>query len=295
MSDILTFLAEDLFWLLLLTGLVGLVIGSFLNVVIHRLPIMLERQWAQDAYGYFEASQGPPPGEPPASTPYNLIVPRSACPHCNHQISALENIPLLSYLFLRGRCRACGTRISWQYPLVELASAGLSMVVVWYFGLSWEALAALVLTWALLALAVIDLRTTLLPDVITLPILWLGLVLNLSGLFTDATSSLLGAVAGYMSLWLVYQAFRLLTGKEGMGFGDFKLFALLGAWLGWQMLPLIILLSAFTGALVGLTLILLRGRDRNIPLPFGPYLAAAGWIALLWGEDIMQLYLRSAF
>ncbi|SEP60730.1 leader peptidase (prepilin peptidase) / N-methyltransferase [Ectothiorhodospira magna] len=277
--------------LLALTGVFSLMVGSFLNVVIHRLPIMMERRWQEDVLDWQRSQgHGPPVDQEPAP-PYNLLLPRSACPACGHGITALENIPLLSYLFLRGKCAACGASISPQYPLVELATALLSMAVVWYFGATWTAAAALLLTWALIALAVIDLRTTLLPDVITLPLLWLGLVLNLGGLFTDATSSLLGAVFGYLSLWLVYHGFRLLTGKEGMGHGDFKLLAALGAWLGWQMLPLIILLSSLVGAVVGLLLIAVRGRDRNLPMPFGPYLAAAGWIALLWGHLIVDTYL----
>lgn len=277
--------------LLTLTGVFSLMVGSFLNVVIHRLPMMMERQWQSEARAWLQSRGGNLDHAEEVQGPYNLVIPRSACPACGHRITALENIPLISYLFLRGKCASCGARISPQYPLVEMATALLSMAVVWHFGVTWVAAAALLLTWALIALTVIDLRTTLLPDVITLPLLWLGLVLNLGGLFTDATSSLLGAVFGYLSLWLVYHAFRLLTGKEGMGYGDFKLFAALGAWLGWQMLPLIILLSSLVGAVVGLVLIAVLGRDRNLPIPFGPYLAAAGWIALLWGDTIVQTYL----
>ncbi|MCG5523438.1 A24 family peptidase [Ectothiorhodospira haloalkaliphila] len=281
-------------WLLLtVTGLFSLLIGSFLNVVIHRLPIIMERQWQSEARAWLQTQGQHPGGEAEVAGPYNLVVPRSGCPHCGHRIKALENIPVLSYLFLRGRCSACGARISPQYPLVEAATAVLSMLVVWHFGFTWAAGAALLFTWALIALAVIDLRTTLLPDMITLPVLWLGLIVNLTGLFTDATSSVIGAIAGYLSLWLVYHAFRLLTGKEGMGYGDFKLFALIGAWLGWQVLPLVILLSSLVGAVVGIALILARGRDRDIPIPFGPYLAAAGFIALLWGDAIIGAYLQA--
>ncbi|MFW5452613.1 prepilin peptidase [Thioalkalivibrio sulfidiphilus] len=276
--------------LLTVTALFSLLVGSFLNVVIHRLPVMMERQWRREATEFLSAEGQTlvPADQGPA---YNLWTPRSACPQCGHKITALENIPILSYLFLRGRCSECGTSIPLRYPLVEAATALLSVVVVWHFGFTWQSAAALPLTWALIALAVIDLRTTLLPDSITLPFLWIGLLLNLGGLFTDTTSSLIGAVAGYLSLWLVYHGFKLLTGKEGMGFGDFKLFALIGAWLGWQLLPLVILLSSLVGAVVGIALILFRGRDRAQPMPFGPYLAAAGWIALLWGNDIMALYL----
>lgn len=276
--------------LLIITGLFSLLVGSFLNVVIHRLPLMMERQWRFDATEFLSAEGHKLPAID-ETAPYNLWTPRSACPDCGHRISALENIPLLSYLLLRGRCSECGTRIPFRYPLVEAATALLSVLVVWRFGFTWQAGGALVFTWALIALAVIDLRTTLLPDSITLPVLWLGLVVNLTGLFTDTTSSLLGAVSGYLSLWLLYHGFRLLTGKEGMGFGDFKLFALIGAWLGWQFLPLVILLASLVGAVVGVTLIVAYGRDRAQPIPFGPYLAAAGFIALIWGDAIIYRYL----
>jgi leader peptidase (prepilin peptidase) / N-methyltransferase len=276
--------------LLIVTGLFSLLVGSFLNVVIHRLPLMMERQWRQEATETLIA-EGHTLSSVEDTGPYNLWTPRSACPDCGHRITALENIPLLSYLFLRGRCSDCGTHIPLRYPMVEAATALLSILVVWHFGFTWQAGAALIFTWALLALSVIDLRTTLLPDAITLPVLWLGLILNLGGMFTDTTSSLIGAVAGYLSLWLLYHGFRLLTGKEGMGFGDFKLFALIGAWLGWQFLPLVILLSSLVGAVVGITLIVVYGRDRAQPIPFGPYLAAAGFIALLWGDAIMYQYL----
>ena len=205
---------------------------------------------------------------------------------------ALENIPVLSYLMLRGRCRSCGAPISLRYPLVEILTALLSVLVAWYFGYSWQAAAALLLTWVLIALSVIDLQTSLLPDTITLPFIWMGLLINMGETLTDLHSSLLGAVCGYLSLWLVYHVFKWLTGKEGMGYGDFKLLALLGAWIGWQMLPLIILMSSFLGAMVGIGLILLRGQDKNIPIPFGPYLALAGWIGLLWGPQITQTYLE---
>lgn len=265
-------------------GLLGLVVGSFLNVVIHRLPVMMERDWqAQCA-----ELQG---REAPAREPFNLWTPRSRCPRCGHGIGALENIPLLSYLLQNGRCAHCGTPISVQYPLVEAATGLLSVATVAQFGFGWPALAALVFTWALIALTVIDLHHQLLPDAITLPLLWLGLALGLLGVFTDLSSAVLGAMTGYLSLWTVYQVFRLLTGKEGMGFGDFKLLGAIGAWQGWQMLPAVILVSSLVGAVVGVALILLRGRGRNQPLPFGPFLAAAGWITLLWGEAINRWYL----
>jgi len=285
-------------WLQLLTGtpllaavaatLLGLVAGSFLNVVIHRLPMMLERAWRRQCRE-LEADQ-----PLPAEERFNLAYPPSRCPHCDHPIRAHENIPLFSFLWQRGRCRHCGARISVRYPVVELLTALLSAAVVWKFGVTWQAGAALLLTWALIALAFIDLDTFLLPDNITLPLLWLGLFLSLFGLFTDMRAALLGAMAGYLSLWSVYHLFRLLTGKEGLGYGDFKLLALLGAWLGWHYLPAIILLSSLVGAAVGITLIALRRHSRQVPIPFGPYLAAAGWLALMWGETINHAYLRWA-
>jgi leader peptidase (prepilin peptidase)/N-methyltransferase len=279
----------------------GLLVGSFLNVVIHRLPIMLERAWKSQAHellgeateaSTFESTPAPAP------EPYNLIVPRSRCPKCNAEITALQNIPVVSWLALGGKCANCRAPISARYPLVELITALLSAAVALHFGWHWQTLFTLIFTWALVALTVIDIDHTLLPDAITLPLLWLGLVLSVSwvpGLTppapVDPVSSIVGAAAGYLLLWSVYWAFKLATGKEGMGYGDFKLLAALGAWMGWQMLPLILLLSAFTGAIVGIALILLRGRDRNVPMPFGPYLAAAGWIALMWGPQITGGYL----
>lgn len=287
------------------TGLIfvfGLVVGSFLNVVIHRVPIMLEREWKTQARQILseggEASSALASGGGKDEQPYNLFVPRSACPRCGAMITAAQNIPVISYLFLKGKCAKCGTKISVRYPVVEAVTAILSAAVAWKFGFHWYTGAALLLTWFLVALTVIDFDTQLLPDNMTLPLMWIGLLLSLVGtvpefgLPPDMRSSILGAVAGYLSLWSVYQLFKLVTGKEGMGYGDFKLFAALGAWMGWQMLPLIILLSAFTGAVVGIVLIVVRGRDRNIPIPFGPYLAAAGWIALMWGDELVGTYLR---
>jgi leader peptidase (prepilin peptidase)/N-methyltransferase len=273
--------------LLVVTALFALAVGSFLNVVIHRLPRMIEEDWRRECDQGAEATD-----KAPAAKSMNLARPASHCPSCGHRLRALENIPLVSYLFLRGRCSACKAPISLRYPLVEAATAVLSVLVVWRFGFTWESLAALVLTWSLVALAVIDLDTQLLPDAITLPLLWLGLLLSLQGWFTDSHSAILGAALGYLSLWGIFQLFRLLTGKEGMGFGDFKLFALFGAWLGWQHLPQIILLSAVTGAVVGTLLIVTRGHDRQIPIPFGPYLAAAGWLSLMWGDAINRTYLQ---
>lgn len=273
-----------------IAAIIGLAVGSFLNVVIHRTPVMLMQRWRQDC---LELVGDPASGTPPPER-FNLVVPRSRCPHCQHPITALENIPVLSYLWLRGKCSSCGKAISPRYPLIELLTAALTGVVAWHFGFGLAGLAAIALTWTLIALAFIDIDHQLLPDVMVLPLLWLGLLLNLSGTFTSLSSAVIGAVAGYLSLWIVYHVFRLITGKEGMGYGDFKLYALFGAWLGWQSLPLIILLSSFIGALIGIALIVLRGRDRAQPLPFGPYLAAAGWVAMLWGEPIMARYLQLA-
>ena len=278
----------------------GLLVGSFLNVVIHRLPIMMEREWQTQAREILGAPLYEPPGATPVEPkPYNLLVPRSACPKCGAHITALQNIPVVSWLFLGGACANCKTRISIRYPLIELFTGALSAAVAWKFGFTWYCGAALLLTWALVAMSAIDIDHQLLPDDITLPLMWLGLLLSLAptlpqfGLPVDAHSSILGAVLGYLSLWSVYKLFKWATGKEGMGYGDFKLLAALGAWLGWQMLPLIIMLSAFVGAAVGIGLVVLRGRDRNIPIPFGPYLAAAGWIALMWGDRLVTFYSRS--
>lgn len=268
-----------------LTLVLGLLVGSFLNVVVLRLPPLLEYKWRRECADLLDIALEPAPAPP------GLARPGSRCPHCGHAIRPWENIPILSFLLLRGRCSACGGPISPRYPLTEALSGLLAVLVILHFGPTWQGLAGLGLTWALLALSLIDLDTQLLPDLITLPVLWLGLLLNGFGLHTDPVSAILGAVAGYLSLWTVYQFFKLITGKEGMGYGDFKLLALLGAWLGWQYLPQILLLSALVGALVGIILILFRGRERDKPIPFGPYLAAAGWISLLWGDAINHYYL----
>lgn len=264
--------------------LLGLVVGSFLNVVIHRLPRILEREWrAQCA-----ELQG---GAAVEAEPFSLSVPRSACPACGHVIAWHENIPVLSYVLLRGRCSACAAAISPRYPLVELLGGLLAGGVAWQYGFTWQAGAAFILVWALIALAFIDFDTQYLPDDITLPLLWLGLLVNLFGLFVPLAEAVVGAAAGYLSLWLVYHLFRLLTGKEGMGYGDFKLLAALGAWFGWTMLPLVILASSLVGALIGIAMILFAGHDRARPIPFGPYLVLAGLIALYWGRDLLKLYL----
>ena len=269
----------------LCSGIFGLLVGSFLNVVIHRLPKMMEREW--------QAQCAELNGQAPESlSPYNLLVPRSACPHCGHAIGAAENIPVLSYLFLRGKCKGCGASISPRYPVVEASSGILSAFAAWHFGFGLPGLAAIVFVWALIALTFIDFDTQLLPDDITLPLLWLGLLLNLNGAFTTLPNAVIGAVAGYLVLWCVYWAFKLATGKEGMGFGDFKLLATIGAWLGWTMLPLVIMLSSVVGAVVGIALIVFAKHGRNIPIPFGPYLAGGGLIALFWGNTLTQSYLQ---
>jgi leader peptidase (prepilin peptidase)/N-methyltransferase len=268
----------------LAAGLLGLLVGSFLNVVIHRLPIMMERDWAgQCAELKGEAA--------PVFEPLSLVRPRSRCPHCGHQISALENIPVISWLLLRGRCKACAAPISPRYPLIEAVSGLLFALSAWHFGFTAAGLGALVLIAALLALTAIDFDTQLLPDDITLPLLWIGLALNAFNVYTDLKSAVFGAMAGYLSLWGVYWLFKIFTGKEGMGYGDFKLLAALGAWLGWQMLPLTILLSSFVGAVVGIAMMVFARHGRNVPIPFGPYLAAAGIIALVWGKPLTRAYL----
>ncbi|MCC7325961.1 MAG: prepilin peptidase [Burkholderiales bacterium] len=266
-----------------LAAAVGLCIGSFLNVVIHRLPQMMERGWAQQCAEL--------KGEtPPALPRYNLVVPRSACPACGHRIGALENIPVLSWLLLRGRCSGCGTAISPRYPLVEILGGALAAAAIWKFGPTWQGLAACVLLWTLLALVCIDFDTQLLPDDLTVPLLWGGLVANLFGLFVGPSEAVIGAIAGYLTLWSIYWLFKIIRGKEGMGYGDFKLLAALGAWLGWKVLPLIVLGSSVVGALIGIGLIVFKGRDHNIPLAFGPYLAIAGMIALFWGPALVKIY-----
>jgi leader peptidase (prepilin peptidase)/N-methyltransferase len=268
----------------LAAGLLGLMVGSFLNVVIHRLPIMMERDWAaQCAELRGEA--------PPALEPLSLAKPRSRCPKCGHPITALENIPVISWLVLRGRCKACAAPISLRYPLVEALTGLLFGLSAWHFGFTAAGLGALVLIAALFALTVIDFDTQLLPDDITLPLLWIGLALNAFNVYTDLKSAVVGAMAGYLSLWSVYWLFKLFTGKEGMGYGDFKLLAALGAWLGWQMLPLTILLSSLVGAVVGISMMVIARHGRNVPIPFGPYLAAAGLIALVWGKPLTRAYL----
>lgn len=267
-----------------LASLLGLLIGSFLNVVIHRLPKMMERDWNEQC----AELRGE---DPPQTEKFTLIAPRSCCPHCGHAISAIENIPVISYLFLRGRCRGCKASISLRYPVVELLTGALFALAAWRFGYSWAGLGAMVFCATAVALTFIDFDTQLLPDDLTLPLLWAGLLFNLWTNYTNLSSAVVGAIVGYLSLWSVYWGFKLVTGKEGMGYGDFKLLAAIGAWVGWQVLPVTILLSSFVGAVVGITLIVVARHGRNVPIPFGPYLAAAGVIALFWGKPLTQAYL----
>ena len=275
-------------WLLYTALLsLGLVVGSFLNVVIHRLPIMMESRWRRDCCELLEVE-----GEK-QDQELTLAVPNSHCPSCKAPIRAWQNIPVVSYLILGGKCANCGISISLRYPAVELITGLLTLSLAWYFPASFALLGAMLLTWSLVALTMIDVDHQLLPDDITLPLMWLGLLFNLNGTFVSLGDAVIGAMAGYLILWSVYWLFKLLTGKEGMGYGDFKLLAALGAWMGWQALPLIILLSSLVGAVVGIALMLLKNRGKEIPIPFGPYLAAAGWIALLWGDTLTQVYLNS--
>ena len=271
----------------------ALLVGSFLNVVIYRLPVMMERDWRAQC----DEISASPAGELPQGR-FDLMVPRSRCPSCSQQITAMQNIPVISYLLLGGKCGNCKAPISQRYPAVELLTAVLTGIVAWRFGFGWEAAAAIALTWTLIAISVIDIDHQIIPDSISLPLIWSGLFLSLFHplvgaeiLFVDAKTAIVGSLAGYLSLWSIYHLFRLLTGKEGMGYGDFKLLAALGAWLGWQMLPLIILLSAIVGAVSGILMIVTKRHERSVPIPFGPYLAAAGWVAMLYGPQIVKRYL----
>ena len=287
-------LAESPVTFVALAFVFSLLVGSFLNVVIYRLPVMMEKAWRAEAAEILaEPADDLPEGR------FDLVQPRSRCRSCGTQITAMQNIPVISYLILGGKCAHCGTRISARYPAVELLTAVLSAVVAFRFGLGAEAAVGIAITWVLVAISVIDIDHQIIPDSMALPLLWAGLIASLfhpvagaESLFIDPKTSIVGAAVGYLSLWSVYHLFRLITGKEGMGHGDFKLLGAFGAWLGWQMLPLIILLSAVVGAIIGIGMIALRGHDRNIPIPFGPYLAAAGWIAMLYGEQIVTSYLQ---
>ncbi|TLX57423.1 prepilin peptidase [Stutzerimonas nosocomialis] len=286
--DVIDLLASHALAFVFCAAVLGLLVGSFLNVVIHRLPLMMQRDWQRQAREVLEL-----PAEPQGAR-FNLVVPRSRCPHCDHQIRSWENIPVVSWLALKGKCSSCKAPISRRYPLVELACGLLSGYVAWHFGFGWQAGAMLLLTWGLLAMSLIDVDHQLLPDDLVLPLLWLGLLVNVGGLFVSLEDAVWGAVAGYLALWSVYWLFKLATGKEGMGYGDFKLLAMLGAWGGWQVLPLTILLSSLVGAVLGSIVLRLQRAGRGTPIPFGPYLAIAGWIALLWGDVITANYLQFA-
>lgn len=280
--------------LILGTGLLGLLIGSFLNVVIYRVPKMLEQEWRCGCYELLEQeppNSGKEGDEEKTEEKFNLVTPASCCPGCQRPIKPWENIPVVSYLLLKGRCAGCANPISKRYPSIELVTAIISAALAYYFGFGWQLAGVLVFSWALISLTMIDIDTQLLPDNITLPLLWLGLIVNSQSLYIPLSDAFWGAVFGYLSLWSVYQLFKQLTGKEGMGYGDFKLLAALGAWMGWQALPLIILLSSVVGAVLGIAGILIMGRDKNIPIPFGPYLAIAGFLNLLFGDAITSHYL----
>ncbi|MFV8783618.1 prepilin peptidase [Microbulbifer sp. SA54] len=271
--------------------ILGLLVGSFLNVVIHRLPIMMEREYQRDFYSYFDKTPSAAEQAQLDGT-FNLVLPHSHCPNCEKVIRPWQNIPVISYLLLGGKCGNCRAPISKRYPLVELVTGILTAIVVWQLGFTWQSLAGVFFTWALVALTGIDFDKQLLPDNITLPLLWAGLLINIWGVFAPLQDAVIGAIAGYLALWSVYHVFKFVTGKEGMGAGDFKILAAIGAWFGWQVLPLVILLSAAVGALVGILWTLISGRDKNLPIAFGPYLAGAAWIAMLWGEQITGWYFR---
>ena len=287
-ASLLGILSAYPLWFYACVALFGLLIGSFLNVVILRLPKMMEARWHSECRELLGQQSD---ADEPAATGFNIAYPASHCPSCGHELRWWENLPLVSYALLRGRCSSCKTRISPQYPLVEAAAAGLAVLTASSVTWGWPLLFALILIWALLTLAVIDLNTMLLPDQVTLPLLWLGLLVNVGGMFTNLSDAVIGAAIGYLVLWTIYQGFKLLTGKEGMGFGDFKLLAALGAWMGWQALPGIILMSSLVGAIVGISLMLLRKKDGNMAIPFGPYLAAAGVIWFFFGKMISTAYL----
>lgn len=289
--DLINLLQQNSTFFLIFTGIFSLIIGSFLNAAIHRIPIMMQNEWHQECRELLhnEIAEQQTSNESDNKQKFNLMTPRSTCPNCGHMITAVENIPVLSYLFLKGKCSSCKTSISLQYPLVEAFTALLSIFIAWKFGFSWQTLAALVLLWTLITLSLIDANTMLLPDNLTLPLMWLGIAVNYHHLFTDLQSSVLGAMAGYLSLWSIFQLFRLATGKEGMGYGDFKILAALGAWGGWQILPFTIFIASLFGAIFGIIwMVIKQNKNANI-IPFGPWLASAGFIAFLWRDDIIQI------
>ena len=297
LNDIIQFLQNNPDVFIGVVFLFSLLFGSFFNVVIYRLPVMLHWEWLTNCREFITEAYGKLPKELEADPEgykgenFNLVKPASTCPHCGHKIKWYENIPLVSYfILLRGKCSNCKQPISIRYPLVELATGLLSAFVAYKLGFTWETAAFVVFTWGLICLTMIDFDTQLLPDQITLPLLWLGIALNYHGMFVPLEDAVIGAIAGYMSLWSIYWVFKIVTGKEGMGYGDFKLLAAIGAWMGWQLIPVTIILSSFVGAAIGISIIVIKGRDRNIPIAFGPYLAIAGWIAFFWGDAIMRTY-----
>ncbi|MBJ2137986.1 prepilin peptidase [Paraglaciecola chathamensis] len=285
-------MADSPLFFLSFVFVVSLMVGSFLNVVIYRLPVMMERSWKADFQAHFETDVSTlgSNADSAESTPFNLIKPDSTCPKCQHKIRAWENIPVISWLLLRGKCSQCKNAISIRYPLIELGTALCSVWIAWHFGYSWSALAGVVMTWILVALIFIDIDTMLLPDQLTLPLLWMGLLFSIINPAVTSADSIIGATVGYLSLWSVYWAFKLLTGKEGMGYGDFKLLAALGAWMGWQYLAIVVLMSSLVGAVIGISVLSFQGKDKGQAIPFGPYLAIAGWLTLLYGDWISTKY-----
>lgn len=285
--ELITVLREDTMFFLTVVGLFSLLVGSFLNAAIYRIPIMLQQGWREECEELFGGdSDG---SKRDSAKKFNLFVPRSQCPTCGHMITAVENIPVISYLFLGGKCSSCKTKISIQYPLIEAITALISVFVAWKVGFGWQTLAALMFTWTLITLSLIDAKTMLLPDNLTIPLMWLGIAVNYQNLFVDLQSSVLGAMIGYLSLWSLFHLFRLITGKEGMGYGDFKILAAIGAWGGWQILPFTIFASSFLGAIIGIALMVLQGKKESQPIPFGPWLALAGFIGFIWREEILQM------
>ena len=290
--DLITVLQQNVTFFYITVGIISLLIGSFLNAAIYRIPIMLENSWKEDCLHLL--NEGEASDEIAESEKFNLFTPRSQCPDCGHMITAIENVPVLSYLFLRGKCSSCGTHISMQYPLIELFTVAVSLIAAWKFGANMQTVASLFFIWTLITLSLIDAKTMLLPDNLTLPLLWLGIVANYFGLFTDLESSVLGAIFGYLILWTIFHVFRLLTGKEGMGYGDFKLLAALGAWGGWQILPFTIFASSLIGAVFGILLMLIKRSKDSQPLPFGPWLALAGFITFIWRDEVL-LYMKQYY
>lgn len=284
--ELISLLRENTTFFLTVVGLFSLLVGSFLNAAIYRIPIMLQQGWREECEELFGGNHNDSNHD--SSKKFNLFVPRSQCPHCGHMITAIENIPVLSYLFLKGKCSSCKTSISIQYPIVELATAAISVFVAWKVGFGWQTLAALIFTWTLITLSLIDAKTMLLPDNLTIPLMWLGIAVNFQAIFVDLKSSILGAMIGYISLWGLFHLFKLITGKDGMGYGDFKILAAIGAWAGWQVLPFTIFAASLVGAIVGILMMALQSQKESHPIPFGPWLALAGFIAFIWREPIIS-------